>query len=287
MRNRGPAELSPNWPANRRTAGAAKLPQDPPPRDPSPPSPAAGGVPEIDFEQVFGTEYLHFYRVYSGPLRTAEDVELLTALLQPKPGSDLLDLGCGDGRIAVPLAEDGHQLTGIDISAQMLQAASRKAEAAGVRIRWQQGDLRKLDETEAYDGAFSWFTAFGYHGEAEDRDLLRRIHQALRPGGRLVIDHANRDGILAHFEETRLYEQGEDIMVDRNRFDVVEGRMHTRRSAFRSGERQDMEFHIRLFTPPELSSWLRDAGFRGAAFVGEDLEPFDTHHMRMLVVAEA
>src|SRR5688500_1012790 len=60
--------------------------------------------------------------------------------LAQRMGGSTLELGCGAGRVAVPLARHGVDLTGIDVSAAMLSLARRKA--GDVVIRWTQADVR-------------------------------------------------------------------------------------------------------------------------------------------------
>lgn len=69
--------------------------------------------------------------------------------LLPKPrgrtGGPVLELACGTGRLSVPLALDGHEVVGLDVSAAMLRAARRKAESAGAEIEFVQGHMRWLE----------------------------------------------------------------------------------------------------------------------------------------------
>lgn len=84
---------------------------------------------------------------FSGPIgallaRTQEEV--LARGLAPLAGRTVLDVGTGTGRAAIALARRGAVVTGIDASAQMLAVASRRAEAAGAEVSFQQGDVHAL-----------------------------------------------------------------------------------------------------------------------------------------------
>ena len=78
---------------------------------------------------------------YAGYL---DDLPLLEAYAQ-RAGSPLLELGCGTGRLLIPLAEAGYRVTGVDLSPEMLRIAQMKAEAAGVadRVTLIEGDYRR------------------------------------------------------------------------------------------------------------------------------------------------
>jgi ubiquinone/menaquinone biosynthesis C-methylase UbiE len=58
----------------------------------------------------------------------------------PAPPAEVADLGCGTGTLSVLLAGDGYTVRGVDLSAQMIQAARAKASAAGVDVGFAQGD---------------------------------------------------------------------------------------------------------------------------------------------------
>lgn len=60
-------------------------------------------------------------------------------------GGPVLELGCGTGRVSIPIAERGFEVTGIDIADQMLGVAKQRAAAKGVSIDWIHGDIRSFD----------------------------------------------------------------------------------------------------------------------------------------------
>ena len=105
--------------------------------------------------------------------------------LIPEPPARILDLGCGTGSLAVLLAHGGHQVSGIDTSAQMLTAARAKAADAGVRVHLARGDA-----ADPPFGPASADVVLCRHvlWSLDDRDaVLARWTRLLRPGGRLVL----------------------------------------------------------------------------------------------------
>src|SRR5258708_4022864 len=66
----------------------------------------------------------------------------------------VLELGCGTGRLTVPIAQTGVSITGVDLSASMLATARQKAEAAGVAINFIEADMRYLELGEKYSAVF-------------------------------------------------------------------------------------------------------------------------------------
>ena len=66
-------------------------------------------------------------------------------------GTSVLDLGCGTGSLAVLLAEEGHEVTGVDLSARMLEQAEAKAVQHGVQVRFLLGDASEPPVAPGFD----------------------------------------------------------------------------------------------------------------------------------------
>jgi ubiquinone/menaquinone biosynthesis C-methylase UbiE len=109
----------------------------------------------------------------------------LLSRLSGGPLLQVLDIGCGTGFLALRFAELGHTVTGIDLSPQMIERATRKAEQAGFELDFRVGDASALDcGDESYDIVAArhvvWNLPNPERGVAE---WLR----VLRPGGRLIL----------------------------------------------------------------------------------------------------
>ena len=95
---------------------------------------------EFPREDAFDEDYLYFYEELLTPERTAAEVELVWKLLELEPGLALLDLACGHGRIANPLAERGVRVTGLDATPLFLDLARKDAAERGVAVEYVEGD---------------------------------------------------------------------------------------------------------------------------------------------------
>src|SRR5215211_8756747 len=98
--------------------------------------------PGVDREAAFDEDYLYFYEDLLSPERTAAEVDLIWKLLELEPGLELLDLACGHGRIANPLAERGVRVTGLDATPLFLELARADAAERGVEVEYVEGDMR-------------------------------------------------------------------------------------------------------------------------------------------------
>lgn len=123
----------------------------------------------------------------------AVTVERLDRLLRADGCRRVLDAGCGYGRIAIPLAERGYDLTGIDITPCMLAAAQEQEAArlgAAAKIRWELGDLRKLPcDANSFDAALCMWLTFNELLEHDEQlKTLQELQRVIRPGGWALID---------------------------------------------------------------------------------------------------
>jgi SAM-dependent methyltransferase len=239
---------------------------------------------EFPREEAFDEDYLYFYADLLTPERTAAEIEVIWQLLELEPGVELLDLACGHGRIANPLAERGVRVTGLDATPHFLELARKDASERGVDVEYVEGDMRSLPWSERFDRVLCWFTSFGYFDDDENRQVLAEAHEALKPGGLFAVEMNHRDNLLRRYAAETVSERGDDLMIDRHRFDVQTSRSEDERTIIRGGKRRTFPFSVRMFTAAELQDWLRAAGFRDTFAYGEDGEPLTLEHRRMAVV---
>jgi SAM-dependent methyltransferase len=157
----------------------------------------------------------HYHRLYAhrDGREAALFIDRLIDRLQPAAGADALDLGCGSGRHATSLASHSLRVTGLDLSAESLALARRRADVAaasgvatargtamasgaalamGSRLRFVRQDMRQPFGSDAFDYVFSLFTSFGYFEDPADHlTVVRNVAASLRAGGRLVLDYLN------------------------------------------------------------------------------------------------
>ena len=119
-----------------------------------------------------------------------EDVGFYVAEAR-KSGGAVVELGVGTGRIAIPIAQTGKRVTGVDSSREMLAACRRRAEAAGVSelIDLRLGDLRKPPLDERVPLVICPFRSYLHLTDDGERvEALEAARAALVPGGRLIFD---------------------------------------------------------------------------------------------------
>jgi SAM-dependent methyltransferase len=239
----------------------------------------------FDSGEVFDDDYLYFYEPGLAAVGDA-DTDTIWRLLSLDPGSDVLDLACGHGRIANRLAARGARVTGLDATPSFLERARAEAESLGVDVDYVEGDMRSLPWPEGrFDRVLSWFTSYGYFDDDGNRDVLREVHRVLRPGGILLIENNNLSELLSGWLPAVVVEREGDFAIDRSRFDPLTGRALTERVLVRGGRTRRFSFSVRMFVAVELRDWLLAAGFSAVDFYDGAGEPLTAAGRRMITLA--
>jgi SAM-dependent methyltransferase len=113
--------------------------------------------------------------------------EELVSRLAVSPGLRILDLGCGDGTTAVPAAQLGAEVLGVDIARNLVEAGNRRARELGLaHLRFEEGDATQLDALA--DRSFDLVVSiFGAMFAPRPLEVAREMVRVSRPGGRIVM----------------------------------------------------------------------------------------------------
>jgi ubiquinone/menaquinone biosynthesis C-methylase UbiE len=99
----------------------------------------------------------------------------------------VLDLGCGDGTTAIPLAASGAEVVGIDIAANLVAAGRKRAKEAGLdRLKFQEGDACDLVGVDDHSFDLT-LSVFGVMFARKPFDVAREMVRVTKPGGRIVL----------------------------------------------------------------------------------------------------
>ena len=194
-----------------------------------------------------------------------------------RAGGPVLELACGTGRLAIPIAQSDIEIVGLDLTPSMLAHAREKAKRAGVAIELIEGDCRSFALGRNFSLIFMGFNSMQHlHDHASLAGLFACVRQHLADGGRFVFDVFNpKLSLLARQPSERKHERDyEDpdgngtISFDHAvRYDDASQVAHigcyfTRRGA--TGEERDFrveELNMRCFYPQELDLLVRSQGF--------------------------
>ena len=130
--------------------------------------------------------------------------------------TQVADLACGTGNMSLELRRLGYEMTGVDISGDMLRVANGKAGGDG-GIEFVQRDLRELAGLGPFDAAVCMYDSFNYLLQDEDLDdALHSVASIIHPGGIFVFDICTQRNSLRYFHDMRDTEQGPGFSYERH-----------------------------------------------------------------------
>jgi ubiquinone/menaquinone biosynthesis C-methylase UbiE len=220
------------------------------------------------FERFFAGLYGDALPATFDASETLEHARIVKRLLGLSAGQQVLDVPCGTGRIAIQLAALGVEVTGVDSAPGNLERARRDADRAGVRVRWKRCDMRKLDFDAELDAAFNWFGSFGYFSERQNLAFAKRVHRALRPGGRFLVEAINKPWLLGHHRPEWRETHGGVQIVSRFCWDARSSRMRDWWTLSKGERVERHRISVHLYSGPELRKLLLGAGFAAVALHG-------------------
>ncbi len=184
----------------------------------------------------------------------------------------ILDLGCGTGGHALPLAQRGYDVVGVDRSEQMLEIAREKAIQANLPVEFKQGDIRDLELGRTFDAVVSMFAVIGYQTANDDlAAAFRTASRHLKLGGLFIFDCWFGPAVLNQRPSDRyriIEADGERII--RFASPVLDILQHTVQVNYkilrlRNGHVVDEvdESHLmRFLFPQEIVYYLEETGFK-------------------------
>ncbi|MEM2930801.1 MAG: methyltransferase domain-containing protein [Thermoproteota archaeon] len=195
-------------------------------------------------------------------------------------GGMILDLCCGNGRVATSFAKKGFRAIGVDISPVFVEDARARAGEFGVseRVDFICGDVRRLLSLMPKDACFdvvtSVWTSIGYYDKSEDLAVFKQARRLTREGGILFIaETAHRDSLGLRFCPSSFSFYEDIVLVEETKWDVLTSRLRTTWS-FYARDGNDLKFidrigfDIYVYGASELASMLKESGWETIATYG-------------------
>lgn len=213
-------------------------------------------------------------------------------------GGSVLELACGTGRLTVPLAERGLDITGLDHSKAMLEAAQAKADACGTAPTFVLGDIRGFLFDAPFELIFLPNNSLGHlHALPDIQACFASVLRHLSPSGRFVVDMFSPSLPLLLREPDKRYPVAEYTRADGKTMTVTETVsydsaaqvLHALWHYQADGEPADVRpLDLRLFFPQELDALLTLSGFTvEAKYGGFDKSAFTGASRQQVIVCRA
>jgi SAM-dependent methyltransferase len=212
-----------------------------------------GGEPSpVNEAESYSDSWFAIFLDSIHPQQTQKEMAFLTGLLPLPRFARLVDLCCGSGRHALPLAERGYHVVGIDANSKALAAAR---EAAGDKVHYIHADMRDLHEMPTADAVICLWQSFGYYDANTNAGIIRQVVAKLDPGGRFLLDIYNRDH-FATLGGTRMFERAGETVTQTSRF--ADNRWRVELSYGEDGRGDVFDWY--LYTPEEIEVLGRACG---------------------------
>jgi SAM-dependent methyltransferase len=216
--------------------------------------------------------YLYLER--NDPAELEATLRFLTNVLQVSPGDRLFDQCCGMGSVSIPLAKRGYRMVGVDLCEGFIKRANGDITGGALSAEFHVGDAFEFSPEEPCDGAFNWYTSFGYSAkDSENIRMLQRAFASLKPGAWFALDFLNAPMIRNNFQPTmvrKLDTPDGEIVITRNceideETDLMKQVWNWQMP---DGRKIETPSTLRLYTPGQLVRLFERAGFTNVKLYG-------------------
>jgi len=229
--------------------------------------------------------FIYDPKVYDGLNKQKDDIEFYIKWIKDHKISKVLEVCCGTGRITIPLAKSGINISGFDLNTSMLNEAKLKSNAENLGISFYQGDMREVSLKDKYQMVFIPFNSIHcLYTHSDIIKTLNSIHKNISKDGFLVIDYFNpnisyistnqgkeveiakyttEDGRDIKITQTMNYE--DDTQINRIKWHY-----------FVNNEPHSVEsLDMRMFYPQELDYYIETNGYKIVNKYGDyQMNPF-------------
>jgi len=209
--------------------------------------------------------------IYDGMNTKLADLQFYKRWLPKDKNARILELCCGTGRLTIPIAKDGYDISGVDYTSSMLKQAKVKASEGGLEVEFIEADIRTLDLPDKYDLIFIPFNSIHHLYENDDLfKALNAVKNHLKEGGLFLLDcfNPNIQFIVEGEKEQKeiaayTTKDGREVLIkqimryeNKTQINRIEWHYYIN-GKFDSIQNLDM----RLFFPQELDAYLESNGF--------------------------
>jgi SAM-dependent methyltransferase len=232
--------------------------------------------------------------IYDLENKDIDDVPFYLSLAKDVSG-DVLELGCGTGRVTIPLAQKGIPITGLDIVPGMLSRAQEKA--GDLQIQWIQADIRDFHLEKRFDLIYTTGSVFQHLIERKEQEMMFAcVREHLSTNGIFVVDllFPSQDRLEDSDEHdwyTYENEDGQTVKVSGiDHYDPIKQIKHeTASRRWKNGDGRKFfkraRFALRVIYPQEMQALLHYNGFNiSHSYGGWDKSPITAESQNMIYV---
>lgn len=220
-------------------------------------------------------DYAYYYNLFYNDKNYEAEAKQVSKLINDYKiinVKSILNMGCGTGRHDFAFDKLGYQITGIDMSPEMIEVANKTNKEKGTNISFEVSDIRSYQSNQQFDAVISLFHVMSYQNSNEDlHGAFKAAADAVKVGGIFVFDTWYGPGVLTdkptvrvrkiESENNTLIRYAKPVMrIEQNVVDVcyevliIDETGGTVKSI-------DEVHHMRYFFIPEMQLMLKEAGF--------------------------
>ena len=213
---------------------------------------------------TFKKRYAEYYDLFNNGKDYTKECDFLEEVFRKYlkvPVKSILDLGCGTGMHDKELISRGYNVTGIDLSQEMIEIAKQRVPKAKFRV----GDMANFELDEKFDVILTMFAAIGYLTKNKQlEDFFNNVKKYLKEDGMLIIDCWNGLGVLRELPSIREKSaEVEGLKITRKSFPELDAKNHINNVKFKvkvfKEEKLIDEYYenhkVRFFFPKELEKY--------------------------------
>lgn len=239
------------------------------------------------WKNTFGEIYLSAFAPTFSQERTKKEVAFIIKVLNIKKGAKILDIPCGYGRHSIEFAKRGFQVTGVDFSSSLLEAAKKKAINQKINCQFIKQDMRFVKLPYRYDAILILGNSFGYFSDKDNEEVIKRLSLLLKHKGHLLIDLPNSVGMFQRKVTKRKIKipQGY-ILTEEISFDPLNLIVKLRWTVYQNKKKNIFFGRLRLYTFPEINNLLSKYQLKVKDIFGSfDGESYSLESPRLIIIA--
>ncbi|MBI3942220.1 MAG: hypothetical protein HY326_04340 [Chloroflexi bacterium] len=221
-----------------------------------------------------------------GTKRVRDEADFVEQVLQLSPGAKILGVARGNPQVCLELAERGYHMTIADFIQKSSNESDSMLKETQRKIIWEHCDHPELPWKGEFEGAFCFGFSFDDFDEDGDRDLLKAISLALKPGAGFILETNRIAEVVLPAVHARSWFQDEEIPLwVESRYDAFDGRLEIDYTYINEGEMGRRSTSQRIYASREVQCLLEEAGFaKCKAYSSISREPFYYGATRLLIV---
>jgi SAM-dependent methyltransferase len=240
------------------------------------------------YQHFFDGLALDLWTRVATPDYAKREIGFIKELISFPENACILDMPCGQGWHSLLLAEEGYQVTGVDLSPEYISNLEKNARERNLPVKSLQLNMLDFTTSEPYDVVLCLGNSFSYFNAGNMQRLTSVMGKALRPGGKLVINTGSlAECILPHRQWPSWMQLGDMLFLMAHEYDCMLGALKTDMQFIVGGKTEQKTAYHFAYTLAEINRFLKDTGIEIQAVYSDfDKNSFKAGDHQAYIVAE-